>query len=99
MALIFRSESRTFTEVSSVWIVPQSRINVFISSYSGSSILAAPPIQSQRVERVISTPCRGQPALLAVERDVIGILLGDHMSQQSRPGQALGDGLRASPRW
>ena len=57
MALSFRSESRNFTEVSSVWIVPQSRISVFINSYSGSSTLAAPPIQSQRVERVISTPC------------------------------------------
>src|SRR5262249_3256222 len=36
----------------------------------------------------------GQPALLAVERDMIGILLGDHMSQETRPGQSLGDGLR-----
>ena len=58
MALIFRSESRTFTDVSSVWIVPHRRISVFIRSYSGSSILAAPAIQSQRVERDSSTPCR-----------------------------------------
>ena len=57
MALIFRSESRTFTGVSSVWIVPQSRINVFIRSYSGSSSLggAAHPVAEGRA-RQISTP-------------------------------------------
>ncbi len=52
-----RSESRTFTEVSSVWIVPHTRIDVFINSYSGSSVLAALAIQLQRVERDSSTPC------------------------------------------
>jgi hypothetical protein len=31
--------------------------------------------------------------LLAIERDAIGILLGDHKGQEPRPGQALGDGL------
>ena len=81
MALIFRSESRTFTDVSSVWIVPQRRISVFIKSYSGSSVLAAPAIQSQRVERDSSTPCRARPAFLAIERDMVGILFRDHMSQ------------------
>ena len=58
MALIFRSVSRTFTGVSSVWIVPHRRIIVFINSYSGSRILAVPAIQSQSVERDSSTPCR-----------------------------------------
>ena len=28
-----------------------------------------------------------------MERDMVGILLGDHMSEQSRPGQALVDRL------
>src|SRR5262249_27763685 len=28
-----------------------------------------------------------------VERDMVGVLLGDHMSQESRPGQSLWNGL------
>ena len=38
-------------------------------------------------------PLPGQAALLAMERDMVGILFGDHMSQESRPGQALLDRL------
>ena len=93
MALIFRSESRTFTDVSSVWIVPHRRISVFIRSYSGSSDLggAGHPVAEGRARQLHPLP--GQPALLAIERDMVGILLGDHMSQQSRSGQALLDRL------
>ena len=38
-------------------------------------------------------PLAGEPAFLAIERDMVGILFGDHMSEQSRPGQALLDRL------
>ena len=38
-------------------------------------------------------PLPGEPVFLAVERDVVGILLGDHMSEQSRSRQALLDRL------
>ena len=53
---------------------------------------AAHPVAEGRARDLHALP--GQPAFLAIERDVIGILLGDHMSQEPRPGQSLGDGLR-----
>ncbi len=52
---------------------------------------AAHPVAEGRPRDLDTLPL--QPALLAIERDMVGILIGNHMSQEPRPGQALGDGL------
>ena len=52
---------------------------------------AGHPVAEGRARQLHPLP--GEPALLAMERDMVGILLGDHMSQQSRSGQALLDRL------
>ena len=53
---------------------------------------AAHPVAERRSRDFHALP--GQPTFLAMERNVVNILVGDHMSQESRTGQTLGNRLR-----